>query len=525
MRKKKEKITEYSKLVNKVAGVWTRVSTEKQADNNGSLPSQKRICEEFAASQGIRIKKFFGGTSESAKTEGRLYREMIAEVARDKEYNIILVSEFGRFSRTGPEGIMTKAYLKSKGIYVVSALQVTEPDTAAGEFMENILFLFNQFENSLRRDKAVIGMTDCLRNGNWYSKPPIGYDKEKVGLNHVLTVNETGKILRNAFVWKATEGIGDIEIVQRLKGLGLTIDRKHLNKVLHNPFYCGYLRHKLLGDEMIKGNQEILIDEATFNKVNGVSNAGYEHQEITESFPLKRHVVCSHCAGYLTGYTVKARGRDYYKCNKKGCKSNHSTDKLHKRYVSLLDEYKVPAEFVPILTGVLKKVFGEYNENKGEAKKVLLKRKKECEDKINAVKVRFGLGEIGVEVYEATMASLNSNLAEIKRGLEDAGQSLSNMMKFVDESIEMSCKLGGLWASGDFSGKQKLQNLVFPSGILFDKDIDDYRTENENEVFKVFRRFSMCYGAEKKTATNDFHHLSPSVGMRRLERPTPTSRT
>lgn len=137
-------------------------------------------------------------------------------------------------------------------------------------------------------------------------------------------MNEKGKILRNAFIWKVTEGIKDIEIVHRLKGLGLSIDRKHLNKILHNPFYCGYIQHSLLGDEIIKGNQEILIDEAMFNKVNGISNAGYEHKEITEPFPLKRHIICSDCGGYLTGYTVKARGRDYYKCNKKGCKGNHS---------------------------------------------------------------------------------------------------------------------------------------------------------------------------------------------------------
>ena len=30
---------------------------------------------------------------------------------------------------------------------------------------------------------------------------------------------------------------------------------------------------------------------------------------------------------------------------------------------------------------------------------------------------------------------------------------------------------------------------------------------------------------EKQKATDDFSHLSPFVGMRRLERPTPTSRT
>lgn len=42
-KKSKEKVVEYSKLEHKVAAVWTRVSTGKQADNNGSLESQKEF--------------------------------------------------------------------------------------------------------------------------------------------------------------------------------------------------------------------------------------------------------------------------------------------------------------------------------------------------------------------------------------------------------------------------------------------------------------------------------------------------
>ena len=91
MKKNKVKITEFSRLERKVAALWTRVSTEKQERNNCSLKNQQRICREYAERNGIMIKKEFGGTHESAKTEGRRYREMIAEVAKDKEINIILV--------------------------------------------------------------------------------------------------------------------------------------------------------------------------------------------------------------------------------------------------------------------------------------------------------------------------------------------------------------------------------------------------------------------------------------------------
>ena len=66
--------------------------------------------------------------------------------------------------------MITKACLKSKGVYVISVIQATVPNSVAGRFMENILFLFNQFENDLRRDKIVMGMPECLKRGYWFNK-------------------------------------------------------------------------------------------------------------------------------------------------------------------------------------------------------------------------------------------------------------------------------------------------------------------------------------------------------------------
>ncbi len=528
MTKKKakaQKVVKFSELENKVAALWTRVSTERQEENNCSLETQERICREYAAKHGITIKKQYGGTHESAKTEGQLYRKMIAEVAADREINVILVYSFDRFSRAGYEAIMTKAYLKSKGIYVISATQPIDTDSIAGEFMENILFLFNQFENSLRRDKAVTGMTACLQRGEWYGKAPLGYNHKKVGKTHVLTVNDTGRILKKAFLWKANEGMGDVEIVERLALEGLKIDRKHLNKILHNPFYCGKITHNLLGDEIVEGKQEKLIDEATFNKIQGITHAGYEHQEVTEPFPLKRHVRCSDCGGYLTGYTVKSRGRDYYKCNKKGCKSNHSTERLHQLYCALLNTYSIPKQLVPILTKVLHKVFREYNQERSDTRTLLLKNKSKTERELTALKVRFGMGEIDRDIYSATSEYLSEQLTQIHKGLQDAERDLSNEKKYIADVIAMSCKLGTLWQDGDFRTRQKLQNLVYPDGILFDKHLGSYRTENENEVFRIFRSISTGYIVDKEKAASENSHLSPLVGMRRLERPTPTSRT
>ena len=524
-KKGKERIVEYAKLENKVAALWTRVSTERQENENCSLDNQKKICKEFAEAHGITIKREFGGRHESAKNEGKMYKEMIAEVAKDKEINIILVYSFDRFSRAGMEAMMTKAYLKAKGVYVVSATQQTDPDSAAGEFMENIIFLFNQFENNLRRDKAVMGMTECIKRGEWYGKPPLGYDHKKVGKTHVHTVNETGRKLKNAWIWKANEGLSNMEIMNRLKQMGIDLKPQNFSNILQNKFYCGWIVNSLLDYKPVKGKQEVLIDEDTWNRANGLSRAGYEHKEITEEFPLKRHVICSDCGGYLTGYTVKAKGKDYYKCNKKGCKCNRSTTIMHTLYMDLLSTYQIPTEFIPVLSKVLHKVFNDFNSQKTAMRSELRKRKTETESKIEKVQIRYGLGEISETVYNTTIGALSKEMAEIESGLVEADKNLSNLSKFIDKAIAMSCNLGSLWKEGDFSNRQNLQNLLFPSGIYFDKNTDGYRTDTENEVFKTFRLFSGSCKSGKEKATTEILRLSPSVGMRRLERPTPTSRT
>ena len=509
-------IIEFSQLKHKVAAVWTRVSSKKQKENNCSLETQKRCCEEYAQLNGIKIKKYYGGTFESAKTEGVMYKKMIAEIAKDREINIILVHSFDRFSRAGVEAIMTKTYLHTQGIYVVSATQKTDPDTAAGEFAENMFFIFNQFENKLRRDKSITGMRNCLKKGQWYSKPPLGYTKEKVGKEHVLKVNADGELLRKAFKWKA-EGLSDKVVIERLAALGLHIDHRHFNKIIHNRFYCGYIRHKLLGSEEIRGTQEVLIDEATWNKINNVSKVGCEHKKVTENLPLKHHIICSDCGTYFTGYTVKKKGIDYYKCNKIGCKSNHNADRLHKQYEDLLNTYKIPTEFMPIFSKVLHKVFSVYTNEENNIKSALLKRHTELIKKKDEVQIKYGLGEINEEVYVKTNSHLMQELFNVESKLENVSKNLSNLEAYIDVAMVMSCRLGVLWRNGDFENKQMLQKLIFPNGVLYDKNLGTYRTDNENEVFALFRRLSADYMNYKTKTKTEFLQSSPLVALRGIE--------
>ena len=124
---KEKKMVKFSELENKVAALWMKAATGQQEENNYMLKEQEYICNEFAANHGIIIKKQYRGTNERAKTE-ELYRKMIFEVAADRDINILLISSFDRLSRDGNEAAMMIDYLRSKGVYVISATQPTDFD-------------------------------------------------------------------------------------------------------------------------------------------------------------------------------------------------------------------------------------------------------------------------------------------------------------------------------------------------------------------------------------------------------------
>ena len=83
--------------------IYTRVSTKEQADNNMSLETQRKSCEQYALRNKYNIVGCFGGTYESAKTDERKeFNNMLSCVKKSKEkISYIIVYSVDRFSRSG----------------------------------------------------------------------------------------------------------------------------------------------------------------------------------------------------------------------------------------------------------------------------------------------------------------------------------------------------------------------------------------------------------------------------------------
>ena len=117
----------YTNQVKKRGGdavVYTRVSSQEQAQKNGSLEVQKTYCDNYAHANSIVIREYFGGTYESAKTDGRKeFLRMLEYVKKDKNISYIIVFNYDRFSRTGAAASHLSEELSKEGVMVKSVTQ------------------------------------------------------------------------------------------------------------------------------------------------------------------------------------------------------------------------------------------------------------------------------------------------------------------------------------------------------------------------------------------------------------------
>ncbi|TNF48871.1 MAG: recombinase family protein [Bacteroidetes bacterium] len=491
--KRFSKGTELLQLNKTEAVIYTRVSTKEQAENNASLETQLKHCKKYAEEKGLDVVELFGGTYESAKDDERKeFQKMLSYVKRKKSIGYVLVYSYDRFSRTGPSGAFISYELKQRGIKLVSVTQSVDHNDPSGNFMEGIYHLFSEFDNQLRRDKSMTGMIEKLKQGYWPFVPPTGYtniNQGKTADQHNMIINERGKLLKKAFEWKANDDLSLVEIAKRLNARGWNIPPKRLSHFFVNPFYCGFIVSKMIPGQMIEGKHPPLISKKTFLKVHQnlekFGGGGYKIEQEVDELPLKQFIKCECCGTSYTGYLVKKKGLYYYKCNMKGCANNRSQKVLHLKFEELLCQFTIDRKIVPVLEKMFLHLLSQRIKVNEEDQKAFQVELAELRRKLENVEERFVNGEIDQILYSKYRDKYRVSIHQIESELSKSENQLSNLEKAVKRCIEMALNLPSLWVKSNFRSKQRIQNLLFPEGIYYNRKNDNYRTPRVNLLFSA----------------------------------------
>ncbi len=494
--------------------IYTRVSSSEQTEGY-SLDIQKREIEAYCLKNSYIIVGCFGGVYESAKTDEREeFNKMLTYVKRSgHKVSYIITHYLDRFSRSGANAIYIANELRKLNIKIISVVQPVDTDTASGRFQQNIQFLFSELENDNRRERCTSGMKQMLEEGYWPGKVPMGYSQTFIDGKQVIKLNDQGTSIKKAFQWKAEDRYSNLEIRLKLKANGVVTSRSTITKMFKNPFYCGMLAHKMLNGRLVEGKHEKMISQELFMKINSVGpkNPKGKHSEEFDHIPLKTFIKCSICNEPFTGYIVRARGLWYYKCRTNGCNCNKSAKELNSKFETILDGLKLQERFVEPIRDQLHFMLQERIEGREEVEKELRGKLTEIQKKLSKLEEKFILDEIGKETYSNFKQTYVSEKELIMEETQRLQVSISNIEKQVEKYIKLLLQLPSLWKSSDYKTKRSLQNIVFPEGILFDKEKNAFRTSKINSVAFSIASLSRVSEITHEKNHPDFGWLFPSV--------------
>ena len=162
--------------------LYARVSTQRQAEQDLSIPDQFGQLREYSQRNQHEIVREFSDHGASATDDNRpAFQGMMSFVLdRSNEVEAILVLTTSRFFREAYGSQVYKRRLKREGVRVVSITQEVSDDPN-GNLIEGIFELIDQHESEINGFHTLRGMKENARQG-WFngSAPPFGYRVESV---------------------------------------------------------------------------------------------------------------------------------------------------------------------------------------------------------------------------------------------------------------------------------------------------------------------------------------------------------
>ena len=518
--------------------VWnyTRVSSKDQYQNR-SLETQDDASKLYAKNQKYLIVKDFGYTYESAKSDftRKEFKRLIDEVkkARKKPF-AILIYKMSRFSRTGGGGITIAEMLKELDVHLIETSTGRNTLTEAGRLDIYTSLLEARKENLNKMEQTLPGMKKFLEAGNWLGTVPIGFDRygprvkdlKMISRTQKIVINETGKLLQQAWQWKL-QGMSDVNISKMLATMGLIIKPKKLSPMWRNPFYCGVCRHRMLKGETVYGNWEKIVSEDDFliinNRLDGIHKP-YKVEKSNPDRPLNGLITCSICGAKMVGYEVKKKGLHYYKClNCDGVSINANTTKkakkegAHDLFLSLLASYELSEMLVEPFKEQLKLTLDTISSESVNQERILKEQLTKEQNSLQNLKRRYAVDGLEENLYREFKEELEGKIYNINVQLQNCSENTSNLKKYINLSVDVAQNASKYWVSKDNEIKRELQALVFPDGLSLDVKNRQYLTKNENAVFSLIKDLTGKAETKEKGTFQNLFEKSPVVAGLGLE--------
>lgn len=161
--------------------IYTRVSTDEQAEKGFSLRDQQEKLTKYCRSNEIEIIKHFEDDGYSAKTFNRpQFNNLLAYIRKNKNaVNKLLIVKWDRFSRNTEASFSMIKQLVKLGVKVEAIEQQLDDKVPENLIMKALYLAIPEVENLRRSKNTKDAMRKALKEGRYVSSAPYGYKNER----------------------------------------------------------------------------------------------------------------------------------------------------------------------------------------------------------------------------------------------------------------------------------------------------------------------------------------------------------
>ncbi len=255
--------------------IYTRVSTDEQAEKGYSLRDQKQRLEKYCQAYKIEIIKHFED-DHSAKTFNRPeFNKLLEYLNKNKgQVTKLLVVKWDRFSRNMEASLNMISKLMRLKVTVEAIEQPLDEDVPENLLMKAFYLAAPQVENARRSLNTTNGMRRALKEGRYVSNAPYGFKNVRDEMKKPIIVHSNlAPLIKKAFELIYSETWQIEPLRKKLYKEGLKVSRSNFYSLLRNPIYCGKIRIKAFKDEpkqIVQGIHEPIVSEELFYGVQDI---------------------------------------------------------------------------------------------------------------------------------------------------------------------------------------------------------------------------------------------------------------
>ena len=458
--------------------IYTRVSTDDQAENGFSLADQKSKLEKHCENKGLKVLEHFMDDGYSAKTFDRpAFNRLLEFIKKNKGLvKRLMVVKWDRFSRSLEHSMAMLSTLRKLGVTVDAIEQPLDDNVPESLLMKAIYLATPQVENLRRSLNTTNGMRRALKEGRYVSTAPFGFKNSRDAQNKpIITHSDIAPFIKKAFDLMNT-GMYQIEVLRKkLWAEGMKISRSNFYTILRNPIYCGKIRIKAFEDEteeIVQGIHQPIISEEVFYEVQNIlcgrkkTNAKYA--KINDSYPMRGHLNCSKCGKVLTGSSSQGNGGKYfyYHCTL-GCKERFKSDELHQNFSGWLSTIKMNEDVAGLYLAIMEDIFKENEGDRDKEIKKLEVKKNENTELLKKSAMKLATDDIDKFVYHTVRDKVNEENRKYEQQVSEYKKMESGFGEYAKYGISLLSNVDAYYNTATLDNKQKMLGLMFPEKLVF----------------------------------------------------------